>query len=61
MCNQMHQYLDQIFSKYQCSFLEDYITQHCLLVMVEKRKEAIDKGRLGGALLTNLSKAFNSN
>ena len=61
MCNQMHQYFDQIFSKYQCSFLEDYITQHSLLVMVEKRKEAIDKGRLGGALLTNLSKAFNSN
>ena len=57
----MHQYFDQIFSKYQCSFLEDYITQHCLLVMVEKQKEAIDKGRLGGALLTNLSKAFNSN
>ena len=40
----MHKYFDQIFSKYQCSFLQDYITQHCLLVIVEKRKEAIDKG-----------------
>ena len=27
-------------------------------MMVEKWKEALDKGGLGGALLTNLSKAF---
>ena len=31
---------------------------HCQLVMVEKWKEVLDKGGLGGPLLTDLSKAF---
>ena len=34
------------------------IIQRCLPVMVEKWKEVLDKGGLGGALLTDLSKAF---
>ena len=32
--------------------------QHCLLVMIEKFKEAIDKGYEFCVLLTDLSKAF---
>ena len=55
--DQMYKYFDQILSKYQCSFRQGYNTQHCLLVMVEKWKEALDKGGLCGALLTDLSKA----
>ena len=39
--------------------IKGYNTQHCLLVMVEKWKEALDKGGLGTALLTDPSKAFN--
>ena len=58
MYDQMYKYLDQILSKYQCGFRQGYNTQHCLLMMVEKWKEALDKGGLGGALLTDLSKAF---
>ena len=54
----MYKYFDQILSKYQCGFRQGYNTQHCLLMMVEKWKEALDKGGLGGALLTDLSKAF---
>ena len=54
----MYKYFDQIFSKYQYRFRQGYNTQHCLIVMVEKWKEALDKGGLGGALLTDLSKAF---
>ena len=54
----MYKYFDQILSKYQCSFHQGYNTQHFLLMMVEKWKEALDKGGLGGALLTDLSKAF---
>ena len=50
MYDQMYKYFDQIFSKYQCSFL---------LMMVEKWKGASDIGGLGGALLTDPSKAFN--
>ena len=33
-------------------------TQHCLLVMLEKFKEYMDKGNKSGALLTNLSKVY---
>ena len=47
-----------MLSKYQCDFCQGYNTQHCLLVMVEKWKEVVDKGGLGGALLTDVTKAF---
>ena len=58
MYDQMYKYFDQILSKYQCRFRQGYNTQHCLLMMVEKWEEALDKGGLGGALLTDLSRAF---
>ena len=45
-------------SKYDCDFRKGYSVQHCLLVMVEKWKEIVDYGGVFGALLTNLSKAF---
>ena len=37
---------------------QGYNTHHFLLVMTEQWKEALDKGGLGGALLTDPSKAF---
>ena len=52
------QLCDHILSKYQCGFRQGYNTQHCLMVMVDKWKEALDRCGLGGALLTDLSKAF---
>ena len=58
MCDQIYKYVDQILSKYQCSFCRGYNTQYCTLVMVEKWKEVLDKGGLGGALLKDLFKAF---
>ena len=58
MYDQMYKYFDQILSKYQWGFRQVYNTQHCLRMMVEKWKEALDKGGLGGALLTDLSKVF---
>ena len=58
MYDQMYKYFEQILSKYQCSFRQGYNTQQCLLMMVEKWKEALDQGGLCGALLTDLSKAF---
>ena len=47
MYDQMCKYFDQILSKYQCGFRQGYNTQHCLLIMVEKWKEALNKGALG--------------
>ena len=39
-----------------CGFRENYSTQHCLLAVTEKIKNAIDKGEYAGILLTDLSK-----
>ena len=58
MYDQMYKYFDKALSKYQCGFRQGYITQQCLLMIVEKWKEALDKGGLGGVLLTDLSKVF---
>ena len=59
MYDQMCKYFDPILSKYQCGFRQGYNNiQYCLLMIVEKWKEALDKGGLGGALVTNLVKAF---
>ena len=35
-----------------------YSTQHCLINLLEKWKSSVDKGKTFGALLTDLSKAF---
>ena len=56
--DQMYIYFHQFLFKYQCSFRQGYNTQHCLLMMIEKWKEALDKGSLGGVLLADLSKAL---
>ena len=37
---------------------EGYSAQHCLLVMIGKFKETIERGNEFGALPTDLSKAF---
>ena len=58
MYDPMYKYFDKTLSKYQCGFRQGYNIQHCLLLMVEKQKEALDKGSSGDALLTDISKAF---
>ena len=56
--DQMYSYFDKFFVKYQCGFRKGYNAQHCLLVMIEKMKEARDKNKVCAAVLTDLSKAF---
>ena len=51
-------FLDPLLSKYKCGFRKGFSAQHCLLAMFEKWKNSIDKGKVFGALLTDLSKAF---
>ena len=58
MYNQLYEYFDNILFPSQCGFWKGYSVQHCLLVMIEKFKEAIARGNEFGALLTDLSKAF---
>ena len=50
--------MDQFCPKYKCGFRKGYSTQYCLLAMVENWKSAIDKGKLFGALSTDLPEAF---
>ena len=58
MYNQLYENFDNMLFRSQCGFRKGYNAQHCLLVMIEKIKEAIDRGYEFGALLTDLSKAF---
>ena len=55
---QISGYFEPILSKFQCSFRKGYGAQHCLLAMLEKWKLAVDNKGNFGALLTDLSKAF---
>ena len=56
--NQLSKYFDNLLATNQCGFRKGFSSQYCLLVMLEKFKEAIDRGNQFGALLTDLSKAF---
>ena len=56
--NQLYNTFDDILSMSQCGFRKGFSAQHCLIVMLEKFKESIDKNGSWGALLTDLSKAF---
>ena len=56
-CRQLLSHFDNILSKFQCGFWKGYSPQHCLLLIIDKWKEAVDK-KVFGALLTDLSKAF---
>ena len=56
--NQISNYFENILSKFQCGFLKGFSAQDCLIVMIEKWKRILDNGGICGALLTDLSKAF---
>ena len=58
MFRQMPAYFDEIFLKYQYGFRKGYSTQQCPLALLKKWKAAADKDKVFGALLTDLSKAF---
>ena len=55
---QISSFLDSYLSKQQCGFRKGYRPQYCLLVVLEKWKNAVDKEKCFGELLTDLSKAF---
>ena len=51
MFEQMSQFFENIFSKYQCGFQKGFSTQQCLLAMLEKWKRSVDNRKMFGALL----------
>lgn len=50
--------MEQLLSKHQREFWKGFSIQNCLLSMLERWKSFVDKGKVHGALLTDLSKAF---
>ena len=56
--NQLYEYFDNILSKYQFGYRKGYSAQQCLISMIEQFKSCLDRGNLFGAILTDLSKAF---
>ena len=60
MFKQMPSFFEDIFSKHQCIFRKDFSTQKCLLTLLKKWKNAVDKAKIFGAPLTDLSTAFDS-
>ena len=58
MFKQISEFFENIFSKNQCGFRKGHSTQQYLLAMLEKWKRSVDSGKAFGALLTDLSKAF---
>ena len=58
LTRQLSEFFDNIQSKCQCGFRNGYGTQHCLLLMLEIRNKTTDNNKAFGALLTDLSKAF---
>ena len=58
MYNQIYSYMSKYLSPFLGGFRKDYSTQQCLTVMIESFKKAFDKRLLAGAILTDLSKAF---
>ena len=59
MFKQMSEFFEiSFFSIYQCGFRKCFSAQHCLVSVLEKWKSATDNKKSFGALLTDLSKAF---
>ena len=58
MHRQISEYFETVLLKFQCGLRKGYSNQDCLLAMVENCKKTLDQGNEYGALLADLSKAF---
>ena len=60
MGTQMGNYMDTFLSQYLCGYRKGYIVQHALLTLLKKWRISLDKRGYGGAILMDLSKAFDT-
>ena len=58
MYNEIIEYIENSLSKYLFGFRKGHSTEQCLVVMLEAWKKALDDKGVSGAVLTDLSKAF---
>ena len=57
---QIISHIEKYLSPSLCGYRKAYSTQQALLSMIEKWKEYLDKQGFGGAILMDLSKAFDT-
>ena len=56
--NELSNYFEDLFSDYQFGFRKGISAQQCLIILIETWKKYIDNKESFGALLSDLSKAF---
>ena len=50
--------MDTFLSQFLCGYRKGFDAQHALLALLENWRTALDRNGFGGALLMDLSKAF---
>ena len=60
MQKQMVAYIEKFLSPYLCGYRKGFNAQYALLAMIEKWKECLDGKGFAGAILMDLSKAFDT-
>ena len=58
MHDDIYHFMNSKLSPYLCGFRKGYSTQYCLLVMLKRFKKTLDNKNKFGALLPDLTKAF---
>ena len=58
MEKQISSYMERFLSPFICGSRKCFGTQHCLMVRLELFKKGLDQSKAVGALLPDLSKAF---
>ena len=58
MRDEISSYMDEFLSPYLFGYRKNHSTEQCLVVMIEIIKKALDFQQSAGAVLTDLSKAF---
>ena len=60
MKKQLLSYINQFLSRFLCGYRKGYNTQTALLSLIEKWKSILDRSGFAGAVLMDLSKAFDT-
>ena len=58
--SQINSYMEPKLSKYLAGFCQNHKTQHTLLRMIESWRALLNKGQIVGAIIMDLSKAFDT-
>ena len=58
LLRQISNYIDNLLRPYLCGYRKGFNPQHALLTLLEKWRITLDKQGYGGAILMDLSKAF---